>query len=243
VAGEFIRWLGVEPGRRWLDVGCGTGALTETVLALAEPASVRGVDRSDAYLELARRRVNDPRAVFEVGDAQSLPVPDASYEVAVSGLVLNFVGDPATAAREMTRAAVGDGLVAAYLWDYAGDMQLMRYFWDAAVELDAAAGELDEGSRFPLCKPEPLGTLFEEAGLAGVDVRPIVVRTPFRDFDDYWTPFLGGQGPAPGYAMSLDEERRSALRERIRSALPIAEDGSIDLTARAWAVRGQRRRG
>ncbi len=243
VAGEFLRWLAVEPGRRWLDVGCGTGALTETVLALAEPATVHGVDRSEAYLELARRRLNDPRANFEVGDAQSLPVPDDSYDVVVSGLVLNFVADQAKAAREMTRAAVGGGMVAAYVWDYAGEMQLMRYFWDAAAELDEAATELDEGRRFPLCKPGPLRALFEEAGLAVVDVQPIVVSTAFRDFDDYWRPFLGGQGPAPGYAMSLGEERRTALRERIRSALPIADDGSIDLTARAWAVRGRRLRG
>jgi hypothetical protein len=118
-------------------------------------------------------------------------------------------------------------------------MQLMRYFWDAAVELDRAAFELDEGRRFPLCQPDALRRLFAQAGLLEVQVRPIDVPTRFRDFDDYWTPFLGGQAPAPGYAMSLTDEGRAALRERIRAKLPIASDGSIDLIARAWAVRGR----
>jgi hypothetical protein len=126
------------------------------------------------------------------------------------------------------------------VWDYAGDMQLMRYFWDAAGTLDPRARALDEGVRFPLCRPQPLRELFAGAGLDDVEVRPIDVATRFRDFDDYWTPFLGGQAPAPGYAMSLDDERRTALREHIRSRLPVETDGSIGLVARAWAVRAHR---
>lgn len=241
VAREFLEWLSVEPGQHWLDVGCGTGALTETVLALAAPASVKGVDPSEGYLQHARHQVNDQRATFEVGNALSLPVTDGSFDAVVSGLVLNFVPDAAKAVREMARVAAGGGVVGAYVWDYAGDMQLMRYFWDTAVALDPAAQDLDEGVRFPLCKPEPLRTLFLGVGLADVDVSAIDVPTLFRNFDDYWMPFLGGQGPAPSYAMSLTEERRVGLRDHIRSALPIADDGSISLTARAWAVRGRRR--
>jgi hypothetical protein len=117
-------------------------------------------------------------------------------------------------------------------------MQLMRQFWDAAAALDPEAGALDEGVRFPLCRPEPLERLFLGAGLAGVIVRPIDVPTVFQDFDDYWSPFLGAQGPAPSYAMSLGEEQRDALRELLRAALPIEADGSIRLIARAWAARG-----
>jgi hypothetical protein len=138
----------------------------------------------------------------------------------------------------MCEAAVS-GLVAAYLWDYADRMDLMRYFWDAAVALDPAAAEFDEGARFPICRPERLEVLWREAGLVDVSSRAIEVPTIFRDFDDYWSPFLGGQGPAPGYAMSLDDGRRATLRERIRSMLPIDPDGSIRLIARAWAVRGR----
>jgi hypothetical protein len=118
-------------------------------------------------------------------------------------------------------------------------MQLMRHFWDAAVTLDPGAAELDEGRRFPLCRAEPLERLFGEAGLKDVSVRSIDVPTVFRDFDDYWSPFLGGQGPAPSYAMSLSAERRAVLRDRIRAALPSAEDGSIHLIARARAVQGR----
>jgi hypothetical protein len=154
------------------------------------------------------------------------------------GLVINFVSDQTKAVGEMRRITRPGGVVAAYVWDYAGEMQMMRAFWDAAVALDPNAVELDEGRRFPVCHPEPLAKLFEGAGLKAVTVRAIDVPTIFKDFDDYWTPFLGGQAPAPGYCMSLFEDRRATLSDRIRSSLPIADDGSIHLTARTWAVRG-----
>lgn len=239
VAPKFLDWLSVPSGRRWLDVGCGTGALTETVLGLAEPASVVGVDRSEAYLQLARNRMEDPRARFIVGDARSLPLPERAFDAVVSGLALNFIPDLASAAAELARVVAAEGVVAAYVWDYAEGMELMRFFWDSVVELDPGARPLDEGVRFPICSPEPLRGLFQGAGLTGVEVKPINVATWFRDFDDYWTPFLGGQGPAPGYTMSLTEQRRDRLRSLIQSRLPVGGDGSIHLTARAWAVRGR----
>lgn len=238
VARAFLAWLGVPPGRRWLDVGCGTGALSQVILDVASPSRVDGLDRSDGYVAYAREHVRDPRARFEAGDAQALPAETAAYGAVVSGLVLNFVSEPSRAAAEMARVARPGGVVAAYVWDYAGKMELMRHFWDAAVALDPAVHELDEGRRFRICRPEPLAALFRTVGLTEVEPRAIDVATVFRDFDDYWSPFLGGQAPAPGYAMSLGEERRAALRERIRSGLPIHPDGSIHLIARAWAVRG-----
>jgi SAM-dependent methyltransferase len=239
VAKEFLAWLEAPPDLDWLDVGCGTGALTEIILQQSRPRSVKGTDPSAGFIEHAKAHIADPRATFDVADAQSIPLESARFDAAVAGLVLNFVPKPALAAREMARTVRLGGVVAAYVWDYAGKMELMRYFWDAAAELDRAAFELDEGRRFPLCQPNPLKELFIQAGLREVQVRPIDVPTRFRDFDDYWTPFLGGQAPAPGYAMSLNEERRGALRDRIRAKLPIASDGSIDLIARAWAVRGR----
>lgn len=237
VAKEFVAWLDVPPQRDWLDVGCGTGALAEVILHAAAPRSVKGVDPSPGFIEYARAHVADPKATFDVADAQSLPMDSASFDVAVSGLVLNFVPQPAHALGEMARAVRPGGIVAAYVWDYVGKMELMRYFWDAAVALDPAARELDEGRRFPMCRPEPLVELFTHAGLREVKVRAIDVPTRFHNFDDYWTPFLGGQGPAPGYAMSLSEERRGDLRDRIHASLPGGTDGSIHLIARAWAVR------
>lgn len=239
VAREFLLWLEATPGATWLEVGCGTGALTEAILSATAPAYVHAVDRSLSYVLFARNRVHqDRRAAFMVADAHRLPQPARSIDEAVSGLVLNFIPEPAVAVAEMARVVRAGGLVAAYVWDYAGQMQLMRYFWDAAVALDAAASELDEGHRFPICHPAALESLFNGVELQGVESRAIDVPTRFRDFDDYWRPFLGGQGPAPGYAMSLGDAHRTELRERLRAALPAAADGSIDLIARAWAVRG-----
>jgi SAM-dependent methyltransferase len=238
VAIEFINWLALAEESQWLDVGCGTGALSQTILNLANPKKVKGIDRSEGFLESARNRVDDPRADFELGDAQALAVESETYDAAISGLVLNFVPQPSQMVSEMKRAVCQGGTVALYVWDYAGKMQLMRYFWNAAVALDTAALDLDEGRRFPICSHNALADLFQNAGLSQIQIRPIDVSTDFKDFDDFWSPFLGGQGPAPAYAMSLSEERRAQLRERIYNSLPFALDGSIPLVARAWAVRG-----
>ncbi|MGE5602419.1 MAG: class I SAM-dependent methyltransferase [Nitrososphaerales archaeon] len=241
VARDFLFLLAVAPGRRWLDVGCGTGALTETVLKQAEPAEIIGVDPAEGFVAYARAHVDDGRVSFTAGDAAALPFETGAFDAAVSGLALNFVPQPVAAVTEMTRVVRRGGLVAAYVWDYDGQMQMMRVFWDAAAELDPAAAGLDEGRRFPICRPDPLARLFAGAHLDAVEVSAVGVTTHFRDFDDYWSPFLGGQGPAPSYLMALTQEKRTALRELIRSTLPIAVDGSIRLAARAWAVRGRKR--
>lgn len=239
VAKELLAWLEVSSGKAWLDVGCGTGALSEVILRTAGPDSVTAIDLSPAFIAFAKTRLADPRASFEVGDAQALPVESARFDVAVSGLMLNFVPQPERAAAEMARAVRPGGVVAAYVWDYAGKMEMLHYFWDAAAALNPAAADLDEGRRFGICRPDALTALFSGARLHSVEVRAIDVPTHFRDFDDYWSPFLGGQGPAAGYAMSLSEEHRGALRDRLREALPASADGSINLVARAWAVRGR----
>lgn len=237
VAPVFVRRLAVPASRRWLDVGCGTGALTSAVLEAGDPAEVVGVDPSEGFLKTARASVTDPRASFSVADARELPFPDDHFDVVVSGLVLNFVPDQAAAAAEIAR--VTRGVAAAYLWDLAEGMELIRHFWEAAAELDPAkVADLDEGRRFTLCRPEPLGRLWTNAGLAGVSVDEIKVPTVFAGFDDYWTPFLGAQGPAPAYLATLPEARRNQVRELLRSRLPTNPDGSIPLSARAWVVRG-----
>jgi SAM-dependent methyltransferase len=240
VAQEFLRWLALSENRRWLDVGSGTGILTRTILAMANPKKIKGIDRSEGFVEFARQQVNHPTIEFEVGDAQALPIESETYDAAVSGLVLNFVPQPDQMVAEMKRSVRKGGMVALYVWDYAAKMQFMRHFWNAAAALDPDAYDLDEGRRSPICNPGLLTELFQHAGLSEVESRPIDIPTDFRNFDDFWLPFLAGQGPAPSYAMSLNEERRSQLRERIYNSLPFALDGSIPLVARAWGVRGIR---
>ncbi|MET7373948.1 class I SAM-dependent methyltransferase [Micromonospora arida] len=238
VAVDFLRGLAVAPGRHWLDVGCGTGALTSTILTHTNPVRVTGIDPSEGFVAVARARVTDPRAAFQVGDARALPLPDRVADVVVSGLTLNFVPEPARAVAEFARVVRPAGVVAAYVWDYAEGMAMMRHFWAAAAQLDPASAKLDEGNRTPVCQPDALRTLWERAGLRDVSVWPVDVPTTFTDFADYWTPFLGGQGSAPGYVATLAESDRAALRESLATRLPVEPDGSIRLTARAWAVRG-----
>lgn len=238
VATEFLRWLAPSPGLAWADIGCGTGALTSTVLSTCEPSSVSGVDSSEAFVSLARQRISDPRVRLEVGDATHLPWASDVSDVTVSGLVLNFVRDHEAMVREMARVTRSGGWVAAYVWDYAGGMEMMRRFWDAAIAVSPEGARLDEAERFPLCRPDPLQTLFERAELESVAVRAIDVQTVFKSFDDYWQPFLGRTGAAPTYLASVSDEVRERIRLHLESLLAPPQGGAIELTARAWAVRG-----
>jgi trans-aconitate methyltransferase len=238
VAHEFLDWLNLPPSLRWLDVGCGTGALTAAIWEKCQPAELIGIDPSEGFLTNARKRLED-HATFHTANALEIPLPGSAVDVVVSGLMLNFIPDTARGLAEMRRTAVAGGTIAAYVWDYADKMELMRYFWDAAVELDSAVRELDEDVRFPLCHPDALELAFRDAKLSAIRLRPIDIATRFLDFDDYWAPFLGGQGSAPTYAMSLDEASRNKLRDRIRQRLPTESDGSIALVARAWAIQGR----
>jgi SAM-dependent methyltransferase len=238
VAADFISWLSLPANSRWLDVGCGTGALTQEILARAAPTAVVGLDPSGGFLGYARVHTQDGCVKFQRGDAQSLPFQD-EFDAAVSGLVLNFLPRPDQALAEMKRVLRPGGTAAVYVWDYAGEMQLMRLFWTAAAALDPKAVTLDEGRRFPICKAEPLIALFETSGFAQPECHVLDVPTVFESFDDYWSPFLGGQGPAPTYTCALSQAQREALRERLRAILPTERDGSIRLTARAFAVRGR----
>lgn len=235
VAPPFLDWLALGDGLRWADVGCGSGALTAAILERCAPRSILALDPSEAQVGEAARHIRHPRVSFGVATAERLPA--RSFDVVVSGLVLNFVPDLGAAVRAMAYAAAG-GTVAAYVWDYAEGMQLLRTFWDVACSLDPAAADLNEGHRFALSTPDALVELWTEAGLGEVGWTALTVPTVFAGFDDFWSPFLGGQGPAPGYVASLDDTSREELRAALEAALSAEPDGTIHLTARAWAVRG-----
>jgi ubiquinone/menaquinone biosynthesis C-methylase UbiE len=238
VAKVFIHWLDVPPEQIWLDVGAGTGILSEIIIQQARPTKVIGVDTSQVYIELAQERISDPRVQFHVGDANDLELSSIDFDVAVAGLVINFVPSPQRAVNNMVRMVKAGGLVAGYVWDYGDKMEMMRHFWDAAIKIDPSAAELDAGSCFTICHPDNLKSLFESAHLQTVEVIPIDIQTVFKDIDDYWQPFLAAQGSVSKYLRSLNQEARNAIREQLQNQLPIEEDGSIHLIARAWAVKG-----
>jgi len=240
VARKFLRWLNVPENGRWLDVGCGTGTLCETIVKMAAPQSVTGIDFSEGFIRHARRLHPEKVYDFQIGSALDLPMEDDLFDGVVSGLALNFFPDPQTAVSELYRVVKSGGTVAVYLWDYANDMQMLRTFWDAAIALDPDATTHDEGVRFPLCQPEPLRNLFIEAGLQSVVVEPVDTTAVFHDFDDYWQPFLGKNGPAPGYVASRTPGQQAALADYLRHMLPVQPNGFIHLKMRAWAVRGQK---
>jgi SAM-dependent methyltransferase len=238
VAPRFLDWLALPESLDWLDVGCGTGALSAAILAHCNPRSLLAIDPSDGFVAAAKAALPDTRAQVQAGDAQALPSAAAGRDAIVSGLVLNFVPDKARALAEMKRVARPGATVAFYVWDYpGGGMEIMQAFWTAAAALDPAAGDLSEDRRFPMCTPAGLTALATEAGLDRVACAPIEVPTVLHDFEDYWHPFTLGAGPAPGYCTSLAPEARRRLRDRLQASLPCSADGSIHLKARAWAVK------
>jgi trans-aconitate methyltransferase len=237
VAHEFLEWLAPAPDANWLEMGCGTGALTQAICQRAKPASVVACDPSSQLLTFARNSITGCPVTFLTGSADDLPSRDGGFDAIVSGLVLNFVPHPLTAVQSMMARARRGGVLAAYVWDYAEGMQFLRIFWDEAVALDPSAADLHEGRRFPLCRSEALTQLFEQAGASSVETRSFEIDTTFPDFDAFWSPFLGGTGPGPSYVDSLDPEARSQLMFRLKQRLAPSDDGVIRLTAGALGVR------
>jgi ubiquinone/menaquinone biosynthesis C-methylase UbiE len=235
----FLNWLEPEPGLSFLDVGCGTGALTGTILQRCSPRAVVGIDPSGGFLSHARLGLPASRNALVRANAAALPCRDGSAAAVVSGLAYNFIPDRKQALSEMQRVVMPGGLVAIYVWDYPGvGVGFMNAFWEAAISLDAEAQRHNQSLRFHFCTPESLAAEFSDGGLAEVEVSPIEITTVFRDFEDFWRPFTLGAGPAPGYCVALEQEQREALRRRLE--VRFGTESEIHLPARAWAVRGRR---
>jgi len=235
LARVFVEWLRIKPSAHWLEIRCGTGALTSTICEICKPASVLACDLAEPFVAHARRSVADDRADFVVAGADYPPTRRGGFDAIVSGLVLNFLPDAALAVRGMRARVRPGGTVAAYVWDYASGLEFLQHFWDEATASDPSA---DEGGRFPLCQPQALASVFQGAWLEGVETTSLEIATDFADFDDFWKPFLGGTGPAPSYVASLDPTRRESLKTRLRQRIVTDGDARIRLKARAWAVRG-----
>ncbi|MCA8956747.1 MAG: class I SAM-dependent methyltransferase [Planctomycetes bacterium] len=240
LARAFVAWLDPRPQSAWLDVGCGTGALTAAICEFAEPSSVVACDPATALLDSARHRLADPRVTWVSAGSGSLPAHPIGYDVVASCLALNFFPDPRRAVEEQLSLLRPGGRVAAAVWDYGDGMQLLRHFWDAAVRVEPRAAALHEGCRFPLCNAEGLESAFRAGGAHEVCIEAIEIPTVFEDFGDLWRPFLGGTGPAPAFVADLTRAQRDRLECELRNSLGGIAGGRIALTARAWAVTAGR---
>ena len=238
VAREFLAWLKVPENLTWLDIGCGTGVLGEAIFTYSKPKQLFSIDPSEGFLARAKARLNG-KGEFMLGHVSELPFENDVFNIVVSGLALNFFEDISSSLAEMKRVSKSNGLISAYVWDYSGRIDLLRYFWDTVISIDPQSHHLDEGVRFPICNSENLEKAFIKAGLTDVTVTTLDIVTVFNDFEDYWNPFLGGQGPAPSYLASLSEDSKEELRNRIFNKLPIESNGLIKLLGRAIAIKGK----
>lgn len=234
----LVKFASVAERDAVLDVGSGIGALALGLAEAIPTVRVTGVDPSSAYVRYAQSRMSGDQVRFVIGDAQALEMPDATFDKSLSLLVMNFIPDSTRALREMMRVTRPGGVVAAAVWDYGEGMEMLRAFWDEAVALDATSAARDERN-MPLCRRGELAAVWRAQGLERVEEQPLVIELSFASFDDYWRPFLGGQGPAGGYAASLPEPQQKALEARLHSRLlGTRQDGPFTLEARAWAVKG-----
>jgi SAM-dependent methyltransferase len=231
LAPVFADFSGVQAGMTVLDVGCGSGVLTEEIARRIGADNVAAVDPSPLVNACAERV---PGADVRRGAAEELPWPGESFDIALAQLVVHFMEDPAAGVAEMARVTRPGGVVAACVWDFSGGMHMLHAYWESASSLDPGIA----GETSPFGQPGTLERLWHERVLADVHAGALEVETRYQDFDELWGSFLGGVGPAGQYTVSRSTDEQAALREEYRRRLG-APDGSFTLGARAWAVRGR----
>lgn len=237
VAGPFLDWLAVPPGRDWIDVGCGNGAFSEEVLARTGPTRLLGIDPAPDQIAFARTRLgHSDLADFALGDAQALDLPDDSFDVAAMALVLAFLPGPAQGVREMARVVRPGGLVAAYMWDMPGGGVPLRPLYRACMEL-GHGGQVPPGSAFSA--QGPMHQLWVDAGLDAVESRRIDITVDFADFDDFWSSSSIPIGPQGLLLARLGPDEIARVKQALREMLPARADGSISYPAFATAVKGR----
>ncbi|MEU4689183.1 class I SAM-dependent methyltransferase [Actinoplanes sp. NPDC023714] len=220
-------------GQRVLDVGCGTGELTAVLVARLGPASVAAVEPSSAFVESARSRL--PGVEIRQAPAEDLPFPGDAFDVTLAQLVVHFMTDPVAGLRSMARVTRPGGVVAACVWDHAGERGPLTVFWRAARSLDPSVrGEAGLAG----AREGHLAELFGAAGLRDVTSTILTVTSRYGNFEEWWEPYTLGVGPAGDHVRGLPPARRDELRDRCAALLP--RHGPIAITATAWAAKGRR---
>jgi SAM-dependent methyltransferase len=236
LAAELTAFAAVRRGMRALDVGCGPGALTSELATQLGAENVAAADPSEPFVEACRRRV--PGAEVVVGGAEALPFPDGGFDAALSQLVVNFMADAEAGVREMARVTRRGGIVASCVWDYGGEMTLLRAFWDSAHEVEPErAAAADEARVMRFGGDGDLVDLWRLVGLDAIRFTGLVVSTAYTSFEDLWWPLPRGIGPAGAFTASLDAQGQQALAADFRHRLGVGDE-PFELTARAWAVAG-----
>jgi len=234
----FLEFVGVRDGENVLDVGCGTGSLSATLARVTAASKIVGIDPSKGFIDYARTQIANPRVIFEVGDAQNMPYPDASFDRCMALLAVDWIPDARKAAIEMRRVTKTVGVVATTMWDRSRANELDGCFWDAAETIDPTVKRPSERRR-SYGSAEALSELWNGADLTDIEVTDLTMSCQFSSFDDLWQRYLTGEGATDAYMEGLSANRREVLKQRLRQdVLRGGADGPFTLQAKAWAVKG-----
>jgi SAM-dependent methyltransferase len=236
---DFVNWLNARSNLKWLEIGCGTGALTKAIAEKCTPSYLLAIDKSDSYIEKAKENVNSGNVSFLNIDINSCPLNEKFHYI-TSGLVLNFVPKFGDMLRKLMNNLEPGGEISSFVWDYGGHYQPMRHFWNAACEIIPGSEKFDAGRNFDICTKENLIRLFEGIGLNDIQFTTIERIATFQNFDDYWLPIISAQGSVTEFISTLKEAEKEKLKEHLKRKLPIAFNGEIKLVISVLAAKGRK---